>query len=441
MKSKFLFLALTFLLIPALAALAQQPPPPAPDKPSASGKQKESDSPVDSDAELRRAIESSGGSETQIIANLEGYLKKFPKSEHRGEIENEIYKMSIKLRDRNRAIAYGEKLLAGGEPSIDVLTGLVAALRERRAEGDLQKALTYADQLVKQFETLLSSAAKPKRISAAQWEDRKQQGVASIYLLRGRVHADLGNDDKARADLVKSFSLARMAGAAVSLAELAEKRGNTEEAIDFYAQAFVIALAANEEIDLRALRRNLGELYVVKQKSETGLGDRLLRAYDAFVKDRDERAAKLEQPNINEGATDPLAFKLTRLDGSKLEMSALRGKVIVMNFWATWCGPCLTELPLFEKVMAKYKDEKNVVFLAISTDEDRELVPPHLKQHKFNLPVAYAEHLNDFFSVNSIPTTIILDGKGEIAYRQAGYNPRGDFVAELTEKIEAAKKK
>jgi thiol-disulfide isomerase/thioredoxin len=138
---------------------------------------------------------------------------------------------------------------------------------------------------------------------------------------------------------------------------------------------------------------------------------------------------------------DPLMFKLTRLDGSTLEMNSLRGKVIVINFWATWCGPCLTELPLFEKTMAKHKDDKGVVFLALSTDEDRGLVPPYLKQHKFNLPVAYAEYLNDFFAVNSIPTTIILDAGGQISFRQAGYNPREDFAVMLSEKIEIAKKK
>ncbi len=434
MKAKLLLIALFAILSLRLTVVAQTPP----DKPDTNA---QAASPVDSDTELRRAIESSGGSETQIIANLEDYLKKFPKSAHRGEIENEIYKTSVKLRDRNRAITYAQKIVAGGDTNIEVLTNLVTMLRERRGDGDLNKAITYADQLIKQFETLIASAAKPKRISAAQWEERKQQGIASIYLVRGRVHTDLGNDDKARADLMKSFGAARMAGAAITLAELAEKNKKTDEAIDYYSQAFVIALATSEEVDLKAIRRNLGDLYVVKQKSETGLGDRVLKAYDTYIKDREDRAAKLEQPNINEGATNPLAFRLTKLDGSKLEMASLRGKVVVMNFWATWCGPCLTEMPLFEKVMAKYKDDQSVVFLALSTDEDRELVPPHLKQYKFNLPVAYAEHLNDFFSVNSIPTTVILDGKGEVAFRQAGYNPRSDFVADLTEKIEAAKKK
>lgn len=434
MKSKLLLIALFAILSLKLTVVAQTPS----DKPNANA---QAASLVDSDTELRRAIESSGGSETQIIANLEDYLKKFPKSARRSEIENEIYKASVKLRDRNRAITYAEKIVAGGETNVEVLTNLVTMLRERRGDGDLNKALTHADQLVKQFETFIASAAKPKRISAAQWEERKQQGIASIYLVRGRVQTDLGNDDKARTDLMKSFNAARMAGAAITLAELAEKNKKTDEAIDYYSQAFVIALATNEEVDLKAIRRNLGDLYVVKQKSETGLGDRVLKAYDAYLKDREERAAKLEQPNINQGVTNPLAFRLTKLDGSRLEMASLRGKVVVINFWATWCGPCLTEMPLFEKVQAKYKDDREVVFLALSTDEDRELVPPHLKQYKFDLPVAYAEHLNDFFSVNSIPTTIILDSKGEIAFRQAGYNPRSDFVADLIERIEAAKKK
>ncbi|MGE0882545.1 MAG: redoxin family protein [Blastocatellales bacterium] len=441
MKSKFLLGALMVFLLPGFSVLAQQSNPVTSEKTASTEEQKENEPPVDSDTELRRAIESSGGSETQIVVNLEDYLKKFPKSARRGEIENELYRLAVKLRDRNRAISYGEKKLIDSENNFEVLTNLVTMLRERKADGDLDKALGYADKQVKEFESLIANSPKPKRVSAAQWEDRKQQGLASVYLLRGRVQADLGNDEKARADLMKSFNAGNLAGAAITLAELAEKRKDTDEAINYYIRGFVIALATNEEIDLKATRNKLSQLHTAKNGSEAGLGDRMLKAYDAFVKERDDKLAKLEHPNINEGAADPLSFKLTKLDGSKLDMATLRGKVIVMNFWATWCGPCLTEMPLFEKTMAKYRDDAEVVFLAISTDEDRELVPPHLKQHKINLPIAYADYINDFFSVGSIPTTIILDRKGEIAYRQAGYNPRADFVAELSERIEDARKR
>jgi len=436
-KSKLLFSALLVFFVVSASAFAQKPDA---DKTRAGAAQAD-DPAKDSEADLRRAIESSGGSETQIVSNLEEYLKKYPKSERRAEIEKEIYKLSLKLRDRNRAIAYAEKIVAGDENNIEALTNLVTTLRERKAEGDLDKALGYADLLVKRFENIISTTLKPRRISAAQWQERKDQGLASVYLLRGKVQADLNHSDKAQADLTKSYKAARLAGTAVALGELAEKRKNIDEAIDYYVQGFVIALNTNEEIDLKSLRRKAGQLYSTKNGSEVGLGDRLLKAHDAFVKEREERMAKLEPPNINASVADPLEFTLTKLDGSPLKMGAYRGKVIVINFWATWCGPCLTELPLFEKTLVKYKNDKDVVFLAITTDEDRELVSPYLKQHKFNLPVAYAEYLDAHFDVRSIPTTIILDGKGEIAFRQAGYNPREDFVAMLSEKIENARKK
>ncbi len=399
------------------------------------------DSPRDSDDDLRRAIESSGGSESQIVANLEGYLKKYPTSERRGEIERELYKLSLKLRDRNRAIAYAERLVAGDEDNIDALTNLITMLRERKAESDLTKALAYADELVKRFERLISASPKPRRVSSAQWQERKDRGVASVYLLRGRVQADLGADDKARTDLMKSFQAARLAETAQALGELAEKRKDFDEAIEYYLRAFAIALNSDERIDLKSLRAKLGRLYATKNGSEVGLGDRLLKAHDAFVKEQEEALAKIEPPNINEGLNDPLKFTLTRLDGSPLRLEEQRGKVIVMNFWATWCGPCLTEMPLFEKTIAKYKDDEDVFFLAITTDEDREMVAPFLKQYKFNLPVAYAEYLNDHFGVTSIPTTIILDRKGEVSYRQAGFNPREDFIEALSERIEEAKKR
>jgi thiol-disulfide isomerase/thioredoxin len=396
---------------------------------------------VDSDEDLRRAIASSGGSETQIISNLEDYLQKFPRSARRAEIENEIYKLSLKLRDRNRAITYAEKIIANDAENVDALTNLVAMLRERRAAGDLNKALAYADRLVNQIEDVLSKSYKPRRLSKAQWLDRKERGLASVYLLRGRVNADLNNHEKARSDLIKSYNSARLAGAALTLAEIAEQRKETEDALNYFTQAFVIALNTDEEIDLKAVRSKLGRIYLAKHGSEIGLGDRILKAHDEFIKERAERSAKLEHPNLNAGVTDPLMFKLTRPDGSTFEMNSLRGKVLVINFWATWCGPCLTELPLFEKTITKFKDDKDVAFLAISTDEDRDLVSPYLKQHKFNLPVVYADHLDDHFTISSIPTTLILDRQGQVSFRQAGYNSREDFVEMLSERIEEAKKK
>ncbi|MBO0798618.1 MAG: hypothetical protein J2P31_07325, partial [Blastocatellia bacterium] len=94
-KIYFLIASIFLLLTLSLPAIAQEP-----------AQEKAFSNETDSDDELRHAIESSGGSESGIIENLEGYLKKYPKSSHLDEIDREIYKLSLKVRDRDRAINY-----------------------------------------------------------------------------------------------------------------------------------------------------------------------------------------------------------------------------------------------------------------------------------------------------------------------------------------------
>ena len=421
---------LTFLLVGALAfALAAQ------DKPAAETK------PPDNENVLREAIQRSGGSQTELIKNLEAYLKQFPASAHRGEIESNLYKISMEMRDRNSAISYAERMAKNGSNDIDALTNLVTLLRERRGAGDLPKALTYADTLVKEIEQITGNARRPGRYSQAQWDDRKHKSLAAVYLLRARVKADLNNDAAAKGDANKSFQLARLAGAAAVLGELAERRKAVDEALEQYSLAFAISVITEEDLDRKTVRRKLAQLHTSKYGSETGLGDKLLKAYDAASKEHESHLTKLNGSDPNAGVTDPLQFKLTRVDGSAFKLADYAGKVVVVNFWATWCGPCLTEMPLLEKTAAKYKDDAEVVFLALSTDEERDEVAPFVKRHKFTLPMGYAEHLEDHFRVSSIPTTMVFDRKGEIAFRQAGFNPREDFVQMMTGKIEEARKR
>jgi thiol-disulfide isomerase/thioredoxin len=182
-------------------------------------------------------------------------------------------------------------------------------------------------------------------------------------------------------------------------------------------------------------------VYVARYGSEKGLGDRILKTYDEYASYLAAREARLEKSNINADLKDPLLFKLTKLDGSTIKLADYRGKVVVVNFWATWCGPCRIEMPLLEDTMTKYKSDSDVVFLALSTDEDRSLVAPFLKDQKRKLPVAFAESLESLLAVDSIPTTMIFDRSGHVSYRQAGFSPAGDFVGALSQRIEEAKKK
>lgn len=394
----------------------------------------------DSEVELSKAFQSAAGSDTQLIRNLEEYLKKYPVSENRKEIENEIYKMSVKMRDTDRALTYAEKFIAADPDNVEALTNAIALLRDRRTGNDLDKALGYANRLVQLLTGMLENTSKPKRLSAAQWSDRKAKGLASVYLLRGKVYTDMNNIDKARTDLLKSYNHVPFASTAVALASIEEKQNFKDQALDYYIRAFVISLINDENIDTKFVRKKINELYIAKNGSDKALGDKILSTYDGFIKENDARVSKLEPVNPNAGITDPLKFRLTKLDGSVLDMNSVRGKVVVLNFWATWCGPCRIELPHFEKTIEKYKNDKDVAFIAVSTDEDKDSVEPFLKQSNMTLPVAFADYLNYLFEVESIPTTIILDKNGRVSYRLNGFNTKADFVDTLSEKIEAAKK-
>ena len=393
---------------------------------------------ADAEAELRRALERGTGGDAKLVESLDAFLKQYP-DYRRNDIERELFKLSLRMGNRDRAIAAAEHLVAANERDLETLTQLIGLLRVRHANDDLKRAMRYADQLVERVEATLS-AGKPGRLSAAQWNDRKERSRATVRLLRGQVLADLGENEKASAELKRSFKAAKLAATAVALGELAEKQQSRDEALDYFVQAMAISFTSEDKIDEKAIRTKLTQLYTAKSGSEAGLGDRLLKAYDQLVREQAERDAALELPNINAGVTDPLMFKLTKVEGGTVRLADFRGKVVVANFWATWCGPCRVEMPLLERTMATYKNDKSVAFLAISTDEDRPQVKPYLDTQKVKLPVVYADYLDEHYAVSSIPTTIVFDRQGNISFRQAGFNSREDFVAMLTDKIEAAKK-
>jgi thiol-disulfide isomerase/thioredoxin len=111
------------------------------------------------------------------------------------------------------------------------------------------------------------------------------------------------------------------------------------------------------------------------------------------------------------------------LNGGAISLDNLRGKPSVINFWASWCGPCVDELPEFEEVWRRYRGKVN--FLAVATNDSRERVVEFVRQHHLTMPVAVdrGEAVAGKFRYYGLPTTVLLTAEGKIADTNTGPLP------------------
>jgi peroxiredoxin len=126
-------------------------------------------------------------------------------------------------------------------------------------------------------------------------------------------------------------------------------------------------------------------------------------------------------------------FTLKTLAGDEINLRQLEGqKIVVVNFWATWCGPCRREIPDFNDVYSRYRD-RGVEILGVSVDESPEtVVPDFLKDNPMTYPVlAGSPELTFRYGVRGLPTTFIIDRSGKVAKKIVGMTVASTLETEL----------
>jgi len=136
------------------------------------------------------------------------------------------------------------------------------------------------------------------------------------------------------------------------------------------------------------------------------------------------------------GACDPnakpanLNFTLKDLGGKDVKLSSYKGKVILLNFWATWCGPCKIEIPWFNEFQQKYQG-KGFVVLGISADDTVEQLKPFVAEYKMIYPVLVGRDREDVQEalgpVWGLPTTLIISRDGKVCHRHMGLAKKTEF--------------
>jgi thiol-disulfide isomerase/thioredoxin len=178
-------------------------------------------------------------------------------------------------------------------------------------------------------------------------------------------------------------------------------------------------------------RYNLGVTLLKQQRDDEGI-----RELSAFI---ETNGGATEAPSARKFVANPRRarenyapeFALTTLDGEYLTSEDLLGKVVLIDFWATWCPPCLAATPGLKKIQSKFKDEPFVI-LGVSADRQQAPWREFVDSNKLSWPQFYDGRrvMATGFGVNSYPTYILIDHEGIIRFHQQGWNPRVDGMIE-----------
>lgn len=125
-------------------------------------------------------------------------------------------------------------------------------------------------------------------------------------------------------------------------------------------------------------------------------------------------------------------FRLMDVDGKQVSLSDYEGKVVVINFWATWCAPCRQEIPGFVKLQERYTDD--LVIVGISMDQDGpSVVPPFVEEFGINYPILYGDESvsRAYGGITGIPTSFVLDRNLVVRRVYIGYRPDSQFEDDI----------
>jgi peroxiredoxin len=125
-----------------------------------------------------------------------------------------------------------------------------------------------------------------------------------------------------------------------------------------------------------------------------------------------------------------LDFTLKDMNGQEVKLASLKGKVVLLNFWATWCGPCMVEIPSFVAIQQAYKD-KGFAAIGVSVDDPPEKLAPFAKEFKINYPLLVGQDREDlqeaYGGIFGIPISFIISRDGKVCRKQVGPASKDQF--------------
>lgn len=371
---------------------------------------------ADAEAALEKAFAASGEDRAALVKNLQHYLEEFPNAPRKPDVYRALVDACQHLRNDSCVLDYAERLIAIQPDDSDMMIVAVSYLQEKGDDESLARASDYVTRVIDRVEKSLPPE-HPSGKTLAQWKAHKRNLRGVLYFLRGQVRYSRHDYDAAAEDLQTSYSIRPSAGTADLLGQIAELQGDSRKAIDEYALAFVLPDPGPAgKIDRDDIRKRLGNAWREVHGSDRGLGDEILAAYDRVSSHPGTASKNAEVDAANKRAGSVLGFTLQRPGGTPIALSALKGKIIVLDFWAPWCVPCAQINAQFDRLASAWSGDARIAFLMVDTDAADSSSSSSAKKQNWHVPVVHSEGLDRFLNVRAIPAAVIVGPSGRIVY-------------------------
>lgn len=267
---------------------------------------------------------------------------------------------------------------------------------------------------------------KPNYLSEQEWLQERQSLLGENLYACAEALYKLGKPGEAEPLLNEAMDMTKEKDANINqlFAQVLAANGKTDEATK-EIENFIKQGTATPE-----MKSILKDIYIKKNGSSAGFNSYLAQ-FESVAKQL--LVAKLEKQIIKQPAPD---FSLSDLNGGRVSLKSLRGKTVVIDFWATWCGPCKSSFPGMQKAVEMYKDNNDIQFLFINSwenvEDKRQNAQDFIKEknYPFHVLLDSDNKVIENYRVSGIPTKFVIDKEGNIRFMSVGFAGNNDEMVD-----------